>query len=124
MYRGYTLLWRKILSDPVLVEPGKPFSRLEAWVYITNVLAAGMDDQDAGLKRGKFVASVRFLAKAFNWSHPMAQRFVDQLIENSMIMRVIHQSIHPASLKLRRAGLSGLKFLSKGISKTTNRCPR
>ena len=96
MYRGYTLLWRKVWSNAVLVEPGKPFSRLEAWLYITNALAAGMDDPRAGLKRGEFVASIRFLAKAFNWSHPMAQRFVDQLLENSMIMRVIHQSIRGA----------------------------
>ena len=96
MHRGYTCLHRKIWSNAVLAEPGKRFSRLEAWLYITNVLATGMDDQDAGLKRGEFVASIRFLAKAFNWSHPMAQRFVDQLLENSMIMRVIHQSIHPA----------------------------
>jgi len=96
MYRGYTCLHRKIWSNAVLAEPGKRFSRLEAWLYITNVLATGMDDQDAGLKRGEFVASIRFLAKAFNWSHPMAQRFVDQLLENSMIMRVIHQLIRSA----------------------------
>jgi hypothetical protein len=30
------------------------------------VLAAGMDDEAAGLKRGEFVASIRFLAKTFN----------------------------------------------------------
>jgi hypothetical protein len=96
MYRGYTCLWRKAWSNAVLAEPRKRFSRFEAWLYITNVLAAGMDHPDAGLKRGEFVASIRFLAKAFNWSHPTAQRFVDQLLENSMIMRVIHQTIHPA----------------------------
>ena len=61
MHRGYTCLWRKIWSNAVLAEPGKRFSRLEAWLYITNVLAAGMDDQAAGLKRGEFMASVRQL---------------------------------------------------------------
>jgi hypothetical protein len=96
MYRGYTCLWRKVWSNPILAEPGKRFSRFEAWLYITNVLASGKDDADAGLKRGEFVASIRFLAKTFNWSHAMAQRFIDQLLENSMITRVIHQSIHPA----------------------------
>ena len=55
-----------------------------------------MDDEAAGLKRGEFIASVRFLAKTFNWSHAMAQRFVDQLLENSMISRVIRESIRPA----------------------------
>ena len=96
MRQGYTCLWRKIWANALLVEPGKPFSRLEAWLYITNMLAAGMDDPAAGLKRGEFVASVRFLARTFNWSHAMAQRFIDQLLENSMIARVIRESIHPA----------------------------
>jgi hypothetical protein len=96
MRRGYTLLWRKIWANPLLVEPGKKFSRLEAWLYIVNVLAAGMDDENAGLKRGEFVASIRFLAKTFNWRHAMAQRFLDRLLENSMIARVIRESIRPA----------------------------
>jgi hypothetical protein len=96
MYRGYTCLYRKIWSNAILAEPGRQFSRLEAWLYITNVLAAGKSNEAAGLKRGEFVASIRFLAKALNWSHPMAQRFINQLLENSMIMRVIHQTIHPA----------------------------
>jgi hypothetical protein len=52
MRRGYTLLWRKIWVNPLLVEPGKKFSRLEAWLYIVNVLAAGMDNEENGLSRG------------------------------------------------------------------------
>ncbi len=96
MRRGYTLLWRKIWANPLLVEPGKKLSRLEAWLYIVNVLAAGKDDEESRLKRGEFVASIRFLAKTFNWSHAMAQRFIDQLLENSMIARVIRESIRPA----------------------------
>ena len=57
MNRGYTLLWRKIWSNPLLCEPGKKFSRLEAWLYLTNVQAAGMDDEKSGLKRGEFGAA-------------------------------------------------------------------
>jgi hypothetical protein len=45
MQRGYTLLWRKVWANPVLCEPGRKFSRLEAWLYIINVQAAGMDDE-------------------------------------------------------------------------------
>jgi hypothetical protein len=96
MRRGYTLLWRKIWANPLLVEPGKKFSRLEAWLYIVNVLAAGMDDEKTGLKRGEFVASIRFLSKTFNWSHAIAQRFIDQFLENSMIARLIRESTRPA----------------------------
>ena len=96
MHRGYTCLWRKIWSNAVLAEPGKRFSRLEAWLYITNVLAAGMDDQAAGLKRGEFVASVRLLAECFNWSIGAVHRFLETLLQNSMIMRVEHLAEHPA----------------------------
>jgi hypothetical protein len=96
MQRGYTLLWRKVWANPLLCKPGKKFSRLEAWLYIINVLAAGVDDEKSGLMRGEFIASIRFFAKTFNWSHAMAQRFIDQLLEHSMISRVIRASIHPA----------------------------
>jgi hypothetical protein len=96
MNRGYTLLWRKIWAKPILFEKGRQFSRLEAWLHIINVLAAGMDNEKTGLRRGEFISSIRFLAKTFNWSHAMAQRFVDQLLANSMIARVIRESIRPA----------------------------
>jgi len=94
MQRGYTCLWRKIWSNAVLVELVKRFSRLEAWLYITNVLAAPMDDPIAGLKRGEFVASVRELAKCFHWSIGAVHRFLEILLQNSMIMRVVHQLSH------------------------------
>jgi hypothetical protein len=63
MRRGYTLLWRKIWANPLLVEPGKKFSRLEAWLYIVNVLAAGMDSEESGLSRGEFVSSSKYLVR-------------------------------------------------------------
>lgn len=53
MNRGYTLLWRKTWVNPLLCGPGKKYSRLEAWPYLINVLAAGLDDENAGLKRGE-----------------------------------------------------------------------
>ena len=90
MYRGYTCLYRKVWSNAILAESGKRFSRLEAWLYITNVLATGKDDEAAGLKRGEFVVSVRQLAECFNWSRGSMLRFIEILIQNSMIMRVGH----------------------------------
>ena len=48
MNRGYTLLWRKTWANPILQERGKKFSRLEAWLYMLKVLAAGMDDESSG----------------------------------------------------------------------------
>ena len=92
MHRGYTCIWRKIWTNRVLIEPGRRFSRLEAWLYITNALAAGMDDDAAGIKRGEFVASIRQCAKYFNWSRGVVDRFLDTLIQNSMIMPVGHET--------------------------------
>jgi hypothetical protein len=94
--RGYTLLWRKICSNPDLVEPGRKFSRLEAWLYIINVLASGKDDESSGMKRGEFSVSLRYLAKCFNWSHGRTQRFIDILLEKSMISRVVREPVRPA----------------------------
>jgi hypothetical protein len=61
MKRGSTFLWRKTWTNPLFKEDGKRFSRLEAWLYMTNVLAVGMDDEAAGLKRGEFIVSVRHM---------------------------------------------------------------
>jgi hypothetical protein len=48
------------------------------------------------MKRGEFSASIRYLAKCFNWSHGMTQRFIDLLLKKSMISRVVREPIHPA----------------------------
>lgn len=37
--------------------------------------------------------SVRYLAGCFNWSHGMAQRFLELLIENSTISRVVCETV-------------------------------
>jgi DNA-binding transcriptional regulator YhcF (GntR family) len=91
MNRGYTFLWRKTWTNPVLQEKGKRFSRIEAWLYLTNVLATGVDDPGAGLRRGEFRASVRRLANLWNWSPTAVFRFLRILEENSMISRRKHQ---------------------------------
>ena len=101
MNRGYTLLWRKTWSNPLLAEPDRKFSRLEAWLYLTNAMAAGVDDPDSGLGRGEFRASVRRLARLWNWS-PAAFRFLRLLEENRMISRVKHEAEHPAEHEAER----------------------
>ena len=88
MNRGYALFWRKIWANPLLCEPGKKFTRLEAWLHLTNVLAAGMDDAEAGLKRGEFGASSRYLAQKWNWPRSTVQRFFMELESAGMICRI------------------------------------
>jgi hypothetical protein len=85
MDRGYTLLWRKTWKNHVLYERGKVFSRLEAWMYITNVLAQGIEKD--GINRGEFEASYRFLARAWNWETTKVFRFIKQLEAEGMLSR-------------------------------------
>ena len=96
MHRGYTLIWRKIWANPLLVEPGKKFSRLEAWLYIVNVLAAGMDNEENGLSRGEFASSSRYLASKWNWPRTTVQRFFKELESAGMITRINTDLGHPA----------------------------
>jgi hypothetical protein len=96
MNRGYTLLWRKTWANPLLRQPGKKFSRLEAWLHLTNILATGIDDPDTGLNRGEFRVSIRRLAGLWNWSPTAAFRFLRLLEENCMISRVKHKEEHLA----------------------------
>jgi len=88
MNRGYTFLWRKIWANPILQENGKRFSRLEAWLYIINSLAAGKEYESAGLKRGEFTVSSRYLVKAWNWPRANVQRFFRELEKEGMISRM------------------------------------
>jgi DNA-binding Lrp family transcriptional regulator len=102
MNRGYTFLWRKTWTNPVFREKGKKFSRIEAWLHLTNVLATGIDDPGAGLQRGEFRASIRRLASLWNWSPTAAFRFLRQLEENHMISRLKHQPEHLAEQEAER----------------------
>jgi hypothetical protein len=139
MNRGYTLLWRKTWANPPLREPRKKFSRLEAWLHLTNILATGIDDPDIGLSRGEFRVSIRRLAGLWNWSPSVAFRFLKLLEENRMISRVKHQAEHLAEQEAehfticnystynpeRNSKRNTIKEgLKEGINEKTHTCPR
>jgi len=92
MDRGYTLQWRKSWDNPVLKEPGKVFSKYEAWLYIVNVLANGIERN--GMQRGEFEASYRYMARAWNWTVNKTYRFINTLIDENMLHRIEHQIEH------------------------------
>ena len=96
MELGYTLLHRKFWRNEILQEKGKAFSRREAWLYLTNVLARGTDDPETGLKRGEFEASYRFLAQTWNWETTRVFRFFKQLEAEGMLSRNPLSMQHPA----------------------------
>ncbi len=83
MDRGYTLLWRKTWSNPVLLERNKVFSKFEAWLYLTNIQARGVDSD--GILRGEMEVSYRYLAKAWRWDVAKTYRFIQALIEQKML---------------------------------------
>jgi len=93
MELGHIHLARKIWNNPVLREPGRPFSRREAWLWIISIQARGTDDAKTGLKRGEFQASIRYMAKAWLWSKSAVERFMDDLQSgpDPMIMRLGQQ---------------------------------
>jgi hypothetical protein len=90
MESGYTLLWRKAWKNPVLHEKGRVFSKFEAWLYLVNVVANGVDKGD--LKRGEFEASYRYMANAFNWTIPKTHRFIKACVCENMIKIVERQT--------------------------------
>lgn len=86
MERGYIRLWRKIDDCRELQEPGKIYSKFEAWVDIVMNLARGTDNGD--LKRGEFDASCRFLSRAWRWDLHKTHRFITALCASGMLERV------------------------------------
>lgn len=86
MERGYIRLWRKIDDCKELQEPGKVYSKFEAWTDIVMNRARGTDNGD--LKRGEFDASCRFLSRAWRWDLHKTHRFVTSLCAAGMLERV------------------------------------
>jgi hypothetical protein len=96
MERGYIRLWRKIRDCKVLREPGKRYSRYEAWLDLVANKAQGVEKN--GLKRGEFEASNRSLAKRWNWSKSAVERFMAELQKgpDPMVVSLGHQAGHLA----------------------------
>lgn len=82
---GYTRLYRTIWKNKALDEPGKPFTKRDAFLYLVNCKASGQDDPTAGLKRGEFKASQRELSRAWSWSRASVRRFLELLENEKMI---------------------------------------
>lgn len=83
MDRGYTLLWRKTWDNQILKENNKVFSKFEAWLYLVNVQARGIDSN--GLLRGEMEVSYRYLAKAWRWDVAKTYRFIQALMGEKMV---------------------------------------
>lgn len=94
MKRGYILYWRKMDDCKVLQEPGKRYSKKEAWIHLVAYEAQGVPRN--GLHRGEFEVSYRYLAKKWNWSKSSVERFMKDLQDGSdpMIKRLGQSAGH------------------------------
>jgi hypothetical protein len=87
MTRGYVLIARGILSHPRF-KPHGPYTRAEAWLWLIEAAAfkdrsapvlAGRQRKMVLIARGELSHSVRYLAKAWQWSTNRVLRFLAEL---------------------------------------------
>lgn len=89
--RGHIKLSRKQFSDSdILWGDGTPFDSRSAWTWLLQSAAwkdgfyhtqFRLDE----LRRGEFVASLRYLGKRWKWSHPKVQRYLRMLQKTERI---------------------------------------
>lgn len=115
--KGYTRLPRSVWDDAFLFPKGHVFSKAEAWLYLLNHEASGVDTED--LKRGEFRVSRRRLALKFGWSDSCVHRFLNTLVNKNLIEKVNHQSNHQSNhLRVCNYGVYGG---SRTTDRTSNR---
>jgi hypothetical protein len=87
MTRGYVLIARGILNHPRF-KPQGPYTRAEAWLWLIEAAAfkdrfvpvlAGRQRIMVPIARGELSHSVRYLAKAWQWSINRVLRFLSEL---------------------------------------------
>ena len=87
MTRGYFLIARGILNHPRF-KPTGPYTRAEAWLWLIEAatfkdrsvpVLAGRQRKMVRISRGELTYSVRYLARAWEWSINRVQRFLIEL---------------------------------------------
>ena len=85
---GYALIHRRLLEHPVFQ------NEVEAWAFASLIMRASWKPCRVGhrsgevlLERGQFILSVRDFAEIWGWSKSKADRFLQRLEKDSMIVR-------------------------------------
>jgi hypothetical protein len=81
--RGVFAVDRGIFDHPKLCD-GKPFSKLEAWLWLLSSAAwkpisRHISGRTVELRRGQLVASTRFMGERWRWTEPRVRRFLTLL---------------------------------------------
>ena len=93
--KGYIKLYRKIRDNwkwPGVEKKNQPYSLIEAWQDLIMEAAYKaqsrlVNDRLFRLKRGEFVASIRYLAKRWNWGMMKTRLYLNKLQSEGEITR-------------------------------------
>jgi hypothetical protein len=87
--RGFIALHRAVFDHP-LFKNERPFTRLQAWVWLISEAAWRKSERRVGLievkeERGQLAASTRGLAKDWGWHESKVRRFLAALCRQEMV---------------------------------------
>ena len=98
---GYVKVSRAIFSHGMFKE--EPYTEVQAWIWFICGASYKDDTVRVGhliidVKRGEYVASIRFLAKKFKWTTSRVKRFLDRLTRGKMVTTKATQGITSINL--------------------------
>ena len=98
---GYVKISRAIFGHGMSKE--EPYTETQAWIWFICGASYKDDTVRVGhlivdVKRGEYVASIRFLAKKFKWTTSRVKRFLDRLTRGKMVTTKATQGITSINL--------------------------
>ena len=98
---GYVKISRAIFGHGMFKE--EPYTEIQAWIWFICGASYKDDTVRVGhliidVKRGEYVASIRFLAKKFKWTTSRVKRFLDRLTRGKMVTTKATQGITSINL--------------------------
>ena len=98
---GYVKISRAIFGHGMFKE--EPYTETQAWIWFICGASYKDDTVRVGhlivdVKRGEYVASIRFLAKKFKWTTSRVKRFLDRLTRGKMVTTKATQGITSINL--------------------------
>ena len=98
---GYVKISRAIFGHGMFKE--EPYTETQAWIWFICGASYKDDTVRVGhlivdVKRGEYVASIRFLAKKFGWTTSRVKRFLDRLTRGKMVTTKATQGITSINL--------------------------
>ena len=98
---GYVKISRAIFGHGMFKE--EPYTETQAWIWFICGASYRNDTVRVGhlivdVKRGEYVASIRFLAKKFKWTTSRVKRFLDRLTRGKMVTTKATQGITSINL--------------------------